>query len=326
MEFRTKIDTLKSELQISHKSRILMFGSCFIENIGKLLRDNKFNVNLNPFGVLYNPSSISSAIRMLIDEKVFGEDDLFEYKELYHSFHHHSLFSDISKERTLEKINSRMTKAVEDIRTADVLIITFGTAYVFQSKESGAVVGNCHKLPASHYNRYRLSVDAIVDDWTQLLSDLKEINPTLKFVFTVSPIRHLKDGAHDNQLSKATLLLAVDRLSQLYPDMVYFPSYEIVLDDLRDYRFYNEDMLHPNHIAIKYIWEVFSDVFFDKNTIEIINEWNKIASAINHKPFNAQSDDYKEFLRQTLLKLKSFNKKYPYICCEEEMNNLESKL
>lgn len=326
MEFRTKIEIPKSNLSISHRSSILMLGSCFIENIGKLLVDNKFNTNLNPFGVLYNPKSISQALRLLIEKKKFTESDVFEHKGLYHSFYHHSIFSNIDIDKCIGEINAKIEKSSADLRQADVLFITFGTAYVFHSKKNNVVVGNCHKLPASDFDRYRLSVDDIVSDWESLINELKQINPALQIILTVSPIRHMKDGAHENQLSKSVLLLAIDKLREKMDGLDYFPSYEIVLDELRDYRFYNDDMTHPNPTAIKYIWECFSDTYFNDEVYPVIEEWNKIYRALNHRPFNMETDEYKHFLRQTMLKLKAFDEKYPYICCRDESSELESRL
>ncbi len=326
MDFRTKIDIPQSGLQISHKSQMLMFGSCFIENIGQLLIDNKFKANLNPFGVLYNPQSISQALQLLINEQPFSADDIFEYRGLYHSFFHHSSFSHSDEGKCLEQINHRRKQASNDLRQADILFITFGTAYVFRNKESEKVVGNCHKLPANYFDRYRLNIEDIVEDWSSLLKQLKEINPSLQVVFTVSPIRHLKDGAHDNQLSKSVLLLAIDELCKSDQSLHYFPSYEIVLDELRDYRFYNEDMVHPNSVAVRYIWERLAETYMHNETHLIIDEWRKIFSALNHRPLNIESEEYKLFLRQTLLKLKAFDDKYPYICCEEEISDIENRI
>lgn len=303
-----------------------MFGSCFIENIGRLLIDNKFKANLNPFGVLYNPQSISQALQLLINEHTFSADDVFEHKGIYHSFFHHSSFSHSDKEKCLEQINHRRKQASDDFRQADILFITFGTAYVFRNRESGKVVGNCHKLPAGYFDRYRLSVEDIVQEWSNLLKRLKEINPSLQVIFTVSPIRHLKDGAHDNQLSKSVLLLAIDELCKSDESLHYFPSYEIVLDELRDYRFYNEDMVHPNSVAVRYIWERLAESYMHDETHLITDEWRKIFSALNHRPLNIESEEYKLFLRQTLLKLKAFDDKYPYICCEEEILDIENRI
>jgi len=328
MEFRTKVDMPHSGLQISHRSRTLMLGSCFIENIGSQLIENKFNVNLNPFGILYNPLSIANALEMLMEERVLTSDDIFEYKGLYHSFYHHSTFSHADRKTCLLNINNRLKQASADLRQADLLFITFGTAYVFRHKESDEIVGNCHKLPADVFCRYRLDMESIIIEWIHLLKQLKSVNPSLKIVFTVSPIRHLKDGAHDNQLSKSVLLLAIDELCKLdnTNTLSYFPSYEIVLDELRDYRFYNEDMVHPSAVAIKYIWERFAETYISQLSHPVMEEWRKIYLALNHRPFNADSDEYKHFLRQTLLKLKGFNEKYPYICCKDEMSDLENRI
>jgi len=326
MEFRTKIEIPKSDISISHKTRILMLGSCFIENIGKVLLNNKFIVNLNPFGILYNPLSIQQALQMLLDDYRFAEKDIFEHKGLYHSFFHHGSFSDANKSICLSNINEDIKLGAESLRNSDILIITFGTSYVFRHKEKDIIVGNCHKLPAGDFERYRLSVDTIVKKWIILIKKVRELNPKLQIIFTVSPIRHLKDGTHDNQLSKSTLLLAIDELCKSNPDSCYFPSYEIVLDELRDYRFYAEDMIHPNSTTIKYIWEKFSEIYISKEAASIMEEWNKISLMMNHRSLNTQSDEYKHFLRQTLLKLKAFNNKYPYICCEEEIFALENRL
>lgn len=326
MNFRTKIEIPKSDLVISHRSRIMMLGSCFIENIGRLLIKNKFNVNLNPFGILYNPSSISQAIKFLCENKKFSEEDIFQSKGFHHSFWHHGSFSNQDKDTCLKNINNNIKQASEDLKQSDILFITFGTAYVFRHKESNNIVGNCHKLPAASFDRYRLDVDTIVNTWQPLSDTLRSRNPELQIILTVSPIRHMKDGAHDNQLSKSTLLLAIDKLQQQNTHIHYFPSYEIVLDELRDYRFYNEDMIHPNTTAIKYIWERFSETYIKEETYPIIEEWNKIHLALNHRPINIESDEYKLFLRQTLLKLKAFNDKYPYICCKNEVTDLEMRL
>lgn len=326
MEFITKIEIPRSAFTLSHQDKLIMFGSCFAENIGELLLQNKFDVNLNPFGILYNPSSISESINRILDKKLFTNEDIFEYRGLYQSFSHHGRFSDVDKDKCLEKINASLQTAITGIFEADFLFITFGTSYVYELKENSKIVGNCHKLPSSSFSRYRLSIDTIVRDWTILIERLKENNPTLKIIITVSPIRHLKDGAHENQLSKSILLLAVDRLCGRFDNVFYFPSYEIVLDELRDYRFYGEDMIHPNNLAIKYIWNKFSETFFSKETHLIIKEWNKISAAINHRPINQNTQDYKHFLNQTILKLDTFKTKYPYICCSAEYNELESRL
>lgn len=326
MELYTRISIPKEPFLFSLREQILLLGSCFAENIGKKMEEHKFRIDCNPFGTLYNPSSIARAIRMLLRPEPFTGKDLFRDGGLYHSFSHHSRFSSQSEEECLEKMNGRLMKSASVLQDARRMIVTFGTAYVYKLKENGQVVANCHKLPEKMFRRERLSVEEIVTCWKELLAILRERNPDLKVLFTVSPIRHWKDGAHGNQLSKATLLLAIDRLRQEYPGRIaYFPAYEIMLDELRDYRFYADDMLHPSPLAVEYIWQRFSDHLFSGETREILKEWNEIQKAINHKPFQPESEGYKQFISQTLLKMERLNQKFPYFDITNETRMLKKK-
>ena len=326
MEFRTTIDIPVSSIRISHQSHLMMFGSCFAQNIGQALAKGKFDVNINPFGILYNPLSVSNVIRRIIKASMFSEDNLQLHNGIYSSFVHHGDFSALTPKDALDKINTSLRSAVESLHRMDTLIVTFGTAYAYKLKTTGEVVSNCHKFPASDFCRYRLSVDEIVDDWSSLIAELKEINPLLNVLFTVSPIRHWKDGAHENQLSKSTLLLAIDELNKKNEVVHYFPSYEIVMDELRDYRFYADDMIHPSRTAIEYIWDVFSVTYFDEKTRAIIRLWQGIRQALEHRPFNQKSEGHKQFLRQTLLKLEAFQNNYPYLDCKHEVQQLKDQL
>lgn len=303
-----------------------MLGSCFTTNIGQVLADNKFNICLNPFGTLYNPASIANAIDCLGGNSKLTPNDLFKHNGLYHSFSHHGDFSGVDEAKTLENINRELSIGQDFFKQTNILLVTFGTAFAYRHIKNDLVVSNCHKLPTKEFYRFRLSVNDIVKQWRELLTHIKTINPDIKIILTVSPIRHLRDGAHDNQLSKAILLLAIDKLCKIDPDVEYFPSYEIVLDDLRDYRFYAEDMIHPNKLAVDYIWEIFKDVYIAKESESIIAEWNKIKLAINHRPFNATSDEHIHFLKQTLLKLNNFEAKYPYILLDKEREELEERI
>lgn len=326
MKLNTSITIPQSEYNISHRDKILMIGSCFTQNIGNKLLDSKFDVNLNPFGVLYNPLSISESIKIILQNKRFEEKDIFLHNGIYNSLYHHSIFSDINPEVCLEKINTKLEEAVSYLKQINILFITFGTSYVYELKDSKKIVGNCHKLPADKFNRFRLDINHIVDEWSDIITILQQINPKLRVIFTVSPIRHIRDGLHDNQISKSILLIAIDEIQKRISNVNYFPSYEIVLDDLRDYRFYQEDMVHPSNIAINYIWEIFSKAYFTDKTADIIREWSKIQSSIDHRPLNKQGCMYKQFLKQTLLKLRSFSEKYKYICCEKEIEEITLKI
>lgn len=319
MDFFTYVDIPERIFSFSYEDKMILLGSCFVENIGQRLRQNKFQVDINPFGILYNPASTAMALRMLIQPERFTDVDLFHHKGLYHSFSHHSSFSSTSSEATLGNMNKRLDQSSELLKETTRLIVTWGSSFVYQLKSNGKVVSNCHKLPEKTFIRQMLTVEEIVADWKVLLFSLWEHNPKTKVLFTVSPIRHWKDGAHGNQLSKATLLIAVDRLKNAFPDRIdYFPAYEIVMDELRDYRFYTEDMLHPSQQAIDYIWERFISSRLTTKSKEILKEWNEIIKAINHKPFQPESEIHKLFIQQTLLKLEQLHEKYPFFDIEKE--------
>ena len=318
IDYCTFIDIPKSHLNIKYNDRLMFIGSCFADNIGGKMTDCRFNAVVNPFGVLYNPESVSSGCRRLLRPETFSEGDLFLYDGMYHSFMHHGKFSGTTVEKSLDKINESLTFAAGHFRETGYLIITFGTAYVFRYKDSGRVVANCHKLPAAHFERELLTVNQIIDEWSALLEEIWAEKPSLKVVFTVSPIRHMKDGAHFNQISKSTLLLAQQSLADKYPERIsYFPAYELMMDELRDYRFYANDMIHPSEIAIDYIWEHFCDTYMDSSTKDTMKEVENIRRALKHRPLNPSTDAYKHFLIQTMQKIKLFQDKYPYICLLE---------
>lgn len=326
MEFRTKVNIESSGLTIDYDTRLCLFGSCFIEHIGRYLNQNKFNAQVNPFGVLYNPLSISQSIGLLLDDRIFSESDLIHDKGLYHSFDYHGSFSSPESSIILNSINDASQIASQTIKNADLLIITFGTSFVYEYIPTGKIVSNCHKIQANQFRRFRLREEEIVLEWLSLIDRLIFIKPTIKILFTVSPIRHLKDGAHGNQLSKATLLMAIDQIVAERKNCYYFPSYEIMLDELRDYRFYADDMLHPSSMAIEYIWKIFSESYFSPATHSILKQWNSLLRSINHRPFNEQTKEHKHFIRQTLLKLEDFQNKYPYFDCHIELNQMRARL
>lgn len=327
MNFRTQIEIQKTHLKIHHEQCNMLLGSCFAENIGRCLLGNKFDVEMNPFGIVYNPLSAAKILNMLLENYLFSEADILYDKGLYFSLMHHSEFSDSNLETYLSKIRIGAQKSALRLRKTDNLLVTFGTAYTYFWKETGQVVNNCHKLPASVFVRRRLSVSEVVDEWSKLISHLLDIRPQMNLLFTVSPIRHWKDGAHENQLSKSVLLLAIDELRQQFPSRVnYFPSYELVLDELRDYRFYAEDMIHPNDTAIGYCWEKFSETYFDSETNRIIARWQALSKAIAHRPFHIESREYQVFLKKTLDNLLIFANDYPYLSCDKEVAQIKNTI
>ena len=326
MNFRTQVELPEKQTEIRHSERIMLFGSCFAENIGNLLEENKFRCDVNPFGVLYNPLSIANALNQILEGKEYREEDLFFSGGLWHSWMHHSDFSAPTQEETLALINSRLAKAKENLAKADWLVMTWGTAYVYMHKEMQTVVGNCHKQPEKTFRRLRQNAEAFVEECLGVLKKCRDVNPNLKVLFTVSPIRHAKDGMHGNQLSKATLLLAIDEICRTCPDCFYFPSYEIVMDELRDYRFYADDMVHLSSKAVEYIWKCFCQCYFSKETQGIMKEWAEIKRAIDHKPFRPDSEAYRTFLSQIVLKMMQIKEKFPYLEVQKEMELCESRL
>ena len=239
---------------VDYSTGIVSLGSCFADEIGDRLQEADFHVEQNPFGALYNPASIAAAVRRLMEDRPIGMEDLVEHEGLWHSWHHHGSFSRSTAEETLAACNDRLHQAHEALKEASLLMVTFGTAWVFERE--GGIVANCHKLPPQMFVRRRMTVEEIVALWQPLLQELAAYYPKLNVLFTVSPIRHLADGAHGNQLSKSALLLAVNELVG-NARCHYFPSYEIVLDELRDYRFFDEKMTHPTPLAVDVVWERF---------------------------------------------------------------------
>ena len=327
MDFKTCVPIADPGFTIDHSSRMMLFGSCFSENIGLRLNRFKFQSDINPFGILYNPLSIAASIRRLLSGNSFSAADLVKNSGLYHSFMHHGSFSDRDSDRCLSNISQRFDDALLFLKSTDIYIITFGTAYIYRLKGSETVVANCHKFPDDNFLRLRLSVEEIVEEWHEIVTLLSDLNPDIKLIFTVSPIRHIRDGAHENQVSKSILHLAVDSLGNSFTDKVfYFPAYEIMIDELRDYRFYDRDMIHPSPLALDYIWELFSERFFSDATKALNIEWEKLKKAVEHRPLYPDTQTYRRFLEQTLNKLNDFAQDHPEFSSLDEINHITSML
>lgn len=318
MEFRTLVPVKQMPFGLSHSDKLMVLGSCFAENTGLRMQETGFRISVNPFGVLYNPASVGMALFRLMADQPFLDEELVEYDGYFHSFSHHGSFSGTDRKSTLEGINQSFDKAVADLRDATCLMITFGTAWVYALPSTDQIVANCHKLPEDRFIRRRLSTDEIVYFYTELLEKLFERKPDLKVVFTVSPIRHLKDGVHENTLSKSTLHLAIDDLCDCFENVTYFPAYELVMDDLRDYRFYAEDMLHPSVIAQRYVWDHFSESFFSKSTRETLRQVQQIRKAMQHKPFHPGDEAHIRFAKKNIATIEMLRTAVPELELADE--------
>lgn len=314
-QFRTIVEPLKVQGLITHQCGVVMMGSCFSDNIGNRLRQACFDVEVNPFGTLYNPASLACGINAIFSKRKYTNDDLFKVAgdNRWHSFNHHSMFSSVDAEAMLTRINGRISEAYKALSEASVLIVTFGTAWIYELNNTHEVVANCHKLPADRFNRRIMSVDEIVNRWQQVINDIIAFNSKLKVIFTVSPIRHLRDGAHENQLSKATLHIAINRLMQQFEGLIYFPAYEIMNDDLRDYRFYASDMTHPSEVAIDYIYDMFSKSFFDANTTALAQQCERLMRRMAHRPMSDDNEAVARFENSTLEMKTQMLQQYPFL-------------
>jgi hypothetical protein len=309
--FRTEFNIKKIDCKITTKSKILFFGSCFTENIGRNISDLYLTNIINPFGVLYNPASISENLRILISNNKFEEKDLIYFNNKWLSYNHHGKFSNQDKSVCLENINNEIYKSNKILKSAGFLFITFGTAWVYKLKDkSNKIVANCHKFPAANFVRERLDISEIIKDYSLLIEEIKNINPNINIVFTVSPIRHWKDGANGNQLSKSVLLLAIEKIVAENKNTFYFPSYEIMMDDLRDYRFYSSDMFHINEIAINYIWDKFKACFFKKSLFDFEKNIIKINKSLNHKTADNNSTEYSKFIKDNISKVEKLEAQF----------------
>ena len=259
------------------------------------------------------------ALREVVSGKTYVREDLYTHQGLWHSPMHHGDFSAPSMDEVLQRINRRLQQASGELDRLDFLLLTWGTAWVYEDRRTGLVVGNCHKMPEKAFLRRRLSVNEIVSDTLSLLSGLLARNNRLQVVLTVSPIRHVRDGLHANQLSKATLLLAAEQVEAALPDRVfYFPAYELLQDELRDYRFYADDLVHPSDLAVRYVWERFTQWCLSPETQRMMAGYEEIRKALAHKPIHPESDEYKRFLEQIVLKMERLNGKYPYFDLQNE--------
>ena len=282
-QFRTKINVQKLPFQVSSFSKIALLGSCFSDNIGVKLSAAKANVFLNPFGTIFNPVSLAEILDLHLSAETFSSNQLFQNEDTFHGLQFAAEFKSNSKAELLKRVNDTLNQGKQFLKQADVLILTLGSAWAYRLNQTNQIVGNCHKLPNSIFSKELLSLDEMQNGLGCSFNALFEINPSIKIVVTVSPVRHIKDGIIENNLSKSRLIQVAHHLKDKYSEVAYFPSYEIMMDDLRDYRFYNEDMIHPSQVAIDYIWEAFKASIYAQPDIENIQKLEKFAKLFSHK-------------------------------------------
>ena len=314
MLLQTKIPFSKQEHNlIDYKSKILLLGSCFSENIGDKLSYYKFQTQQNPFGILFHPKAIEKLISNAINQKKYTEKDIFFHNERWHCFDGHSDLSTSNKQQLIDNLNTKTATAFSILKDASHIIVTLGTAWVYKYLESNEIVANCHKIPQKEFSKEILSIDEIQNSLQNICSLISSVNKSAKVIFTVSPVRHIKDGFVDNQRSKSHLISAIHQLREQNNSVEYFPSYEIMMDQLRDYRFYKEDMIHPNATAIHCIWDKFSSVWLSESAIETMNKVEEIQRGLAHKPFNPNSEAHQKFLEKLAQKKETLTKVFPHI-------------
>lgn len=321
--FRTEIAQIETEYKLDLKAQILAMGSCFAENIGNRLGQFKFDVHTNPCGILFNPISIFESIMLAIDNQDLPSDSYVQNESAYYNYKFHSSVNGYTKAKLNERIESIRNEIKEQVSKTDYLILTFGTAWVYELANTNLLVANCHKVPQKAFTKRLLTVTEIKDRCSELTKALNKLNPDLKIIMTVSPIRHTREGLPNNGLSKAILRLACHEICQNIPNVNYFPAFEIMMDDLRDYRFYEKDMIHPNEQAQDYIWEIFKNNYLSKSAIKFTSEWQHIISAMNHRAFQPKSTEHQAFLKNTLDKVTEFS---TLVNTENEIDQLKKQI
>lgn len=299
MKFRTEVHIENAEKKILLTDRIFSVGSCFAAEMSELLKNGQMQTLCNPFGTIFNPFSLHNAIKNLHDCKIYKEEDLIVYNEEYISLNHHTSFNSNYAHKTLEKINQNIELGNQFLQKTNWVLITYGTSYIYEFLPKNQLVANCHKIPQKFFNKRFLTEEELKNSITETIENLKDIcENEVQILFTVSPVRHTKDGMVENQLSKSKLICALREVLPNFENCHYLPIYEIVNDDLRDYRFYKEDLIHPNNQAIQYIWEKFGNAYFSDEVKTFINENYKIKAALEHKPNDEKSPKHQEFLEK----------------------------
>jgi len=314
MKLQTHIAFQKeSKNLIDYHSKLILLGSCFSENIGQRFDYFKFQSTVNPFGILFHPKAIETFITNAINEKVYSEKDIIYQNERWHCFGAHSSVSSGNKHELLAHLNTAIISANKELKEASHLVITLGTSWVYRFIETDTIVTNCHKIPQNKFLKELLLVDEVSESLRAITTHVKSVNKNLNIIFTVSPVRHLKDGFIENTQSKSHLIAAIHTIIDQHKNMYYFPSFELMMDELRDYRFYAEDMIHPNKIAIDYIWEKLVASWFSEETTSTMTAIDVIQKGLLHRPFNEKSDEHQQFLKNIQSKKEKIQQQFPFI-------------
>lgn len=321
--FRTPIRMDKQDWNLTQAQRTLCLGSCFADNIGQKLIEHKFNALVNPLGIIFNPSSLADNMEKMMENPEIGEEDLFFHGDCWNSFSFHSCFSHPEKRSCLRQIREAMQRAHDFILQTDCLILSLGTNTLYSLKDNGKVVANCHKMPSETFEKKDLPVEEMRNIMKGMLSSLQAIRPNLRCILTVSPVRHLRSQLVQNSYSKACLRVLAHELQQDFDWVSYFPSYEIMMDDLRDYRFYAPDRTHPSDEAVNYIWERFSEAYFDDSVRNLNQEIEKVEAAFHHRPVFPQTENYRSFCRQCIEKIQALQTQCPHLDFTEEKTYFE---
>ncbi|SHJ94083.1 GSCFA domain-containing protein [Pseudozobellia thermophila] len=311
MKLQTQIPLQKAEKQIDYESRLVFLGSCFSENIGEKFTYFKFRSLRNPFGILFHPLAIENLVSRALRKKRYTQDDIFYHNERWQCYDAHSDLSALSQETLLGALNNGLEKTAEHLATATHIGITLGTAWVYRHLETDTVVANCHKVPQRQFSKELLGIAEMMVALNTIMDSVRSINPKAQFILTVSPVRHLKDGFVENQRSKARLISAVHAVLQ--EGVSYFPSYEIQMDELRDYRFYKEDMVHPNRLAVEYIWEKFSAVWIVEKARPVMDRVDAVQRGLLHRPFYPDSEQHRKFSENLEKKMENLREEFPFM-------------
>lgn len=325
-QLQTKVMIPDPGFTLDIKTAFCSIGSCFADHFSNFLISSKFNINHNPYGITYNPESISKSILRALDNYAYSHADLIHNDELFHSMNHHGMFSSANPEHLIEEIQKYQDLFRANLITTDVLIITLGTASVFKMKPNLKIVNNCHKLPSEQFLRERMTLQEIITCLSEAFLKSWEFNPALQIILSVSPVRHVRDGLVENQRSKAALLLATDELTTKFSKVTYFPAYEICLDELRDYRFFQEDMVHPTSQAVNYIIESFVSSYFDQETVSYLKEIKSLKKSIGHRPLHPNRPSHQQFLKNILTKIQHLELRYIIKDFSEEKLDIINRL